>query len=188
MVHRGQRYLLGVAVGSCLAAGCAKAAGDPRLDTAESVISSFYAFDSTRVDSLLRTAGDARARILAYQGWANGGNYTVERREPCRLEPTATVVCAVTVRDDIVRSLQLDLWVTDTFRFSFADGVVSSVATSSNDPPVVGAAFKWVQENRPELYSATGVCSDSAGPNRNPRECARAVMVAFREYRARPTP
>lgn len=175
-------------IGCACALACAADAGDTKVAAAEAAITSFYAFDSTRLDSLLRTVDSSRHMLLSYQRWAEGGNYSVEQRTPCRVESAGTVACAVTVQDDIVRSLQLDSWVTDTFRFSFIDTRLSSVATSSNDPPAVGAAFAWVRQNKPQLFDSTGVCTTTAGLRHDARECARAVMVAFREYRDRPTP
>lgn len=165
------------------ALACGNPSDDVKLSTAESAISAFYGFDSAQLDALLLSADSSRIALLDYQGWAQGGNYSIAERYPCQVEPPGTVRCAVTVYDDIVRTLRLDSWVTDTFRFTFLGTRLASVATSSNDPPAVGAAFGWVRVHRPHLYDSSGVCT-YRGPAGNPQECARQVMAAFQEYRA----
>jgi hypothetical protein len=147
------------------------------------MIDAFYSFDRTRLDTLLRSAGQSRAELTDYQAWAMGGNYSVHERHPCLIEPAGTALCAVTVKDDIVRSLELKEWVTDTFRLMFAGDTITKVTTSSNDPQVVRDAFTWVRANRPALYDSTGPCA-SAGPNKDRAVCAREVMRGFRDFHA----
>ena len=48
-----------------------------QLQKAESMIDAFYSFEAERLRPILNTAGDAEARLLDYQGWAEGGNYLV---------------------------------------------------------------------------------------------------------------
>lgn len=170
---------------AALPSGCGSSRPDQRIATAESLITAFYAFDSTALDTLLHTADSSRARILGYQAWAQGGNYSIEQRQPCEPEPAGTIRCAITVRDDIVRSLELSTWVTDTFRLTFQHDVLASVATSSNDPPVVDSGFRWVRETMPALYAPTGVCAPPGHPSRDRRACARESMAALRGFRGR---
>ena len=46
-----------------------------QLQKAESMIDAFYSFEAEQLRPILNTAGDAQARLLDYQGWAEGGNY-----------------------------------------------------------------------------------------------------------------
>lgn len=81
---------------------------------------------------------------------SQGGNYRVVQRIPCQPEDERTLRCAVTVEDDLIKALQLDLYVTDTFRITVSQGVIRRVDTSSNDPLLFEEALNWVQRERAE--------------------------------------
>ncbi|HET7708284.1 MAG TPA: hypothetical protein VFK50_01980 [Sphingomicrobium sp.] len=178
--------------GLFLLSGCAarqvSALADPRLARAERLIDAFYSFDPARLRPELADAPRSAAEILYYQGWAEGGNYQVLERKPCRAENAATVACSIKVRDDLIGALRTGYDVTDTFHMTFADGRIVKVATSSDDPPAMSEAFKWLRARKPQLWTS-GPCRGffAAGPT--PQDCVRAVVSGFREYRlANPLP
>ena len=54
--------------------------------TAESFIDAFYSYDPDLLRAALSSAEGSAASILFYQGWAEGGNYEVVKRMPCKLD------------------------------------------------------------------------------------------------------
>lgn len=173
-------------VAAGLMAGCAvhpKAPRPPELKQAEALVDAFYSFDPARLRSLMADAPDSLPRLLYYQGWAQGGNYVVLKRDPCRLDKPGEVSCAVTVRDDLAPALRIPFDVTDIFHLGFREGRIVSVRNSSNDPPEFEQALKWVDKQRPTLFDAECRGFFKGGPT--PQACVREVVKGFREFSAR---
>ena len=120
---------------------------------------------------------------MFYQGWARGGNYKIVRRTPGKSDGASDVVCAITVKDDLIAALGINFNVTDTFRISFSDDAVSNVRTTSNDPPEFDEALKWVQRERQELIRKPCDGFFNGGPT--PGDCVRAMVRGFAEFARR---
>lgn len=161
----------------------ARPAGQPNVAVAERLIDAFYSFDRSRLAEALSSAPASAPGLLFYQGWAEGGNYRVRHRAPCRLETADMVRCAITVEDDLIKALRLDLHVTDTFHITVADGRIRQVTTSSNDPPKFHEALAWVRRERAALVSAPCEGFFAGGPT--PGKCVRAMVQGFAEFAAR---
>lgn len=136
---------------SCIACDATRDSGreistDQLIDTAESFVDGFYSYNSYRLRAALSSADDSAASILFYQGWAEGGNYRVVQRKPCRLDAEKSISCSIIVEDDLMGALGIDFNVTDTFHFSFVNGEIVSVSTSSNDPQAYYDAEQWVEK------------------------------------------
>lgn len=123
-------------------------------------------------------------RLLYYQGWAEGGNYEVLRRRPCRFDKAGEVRCDVTVRDDLIAALRTGFDVTDTFHVAFKGGRIVGVRNSSNDPPEFDQALGWLRRERPDLLD--GPCRGFFAGGPTPGECVRAVVKGFADFAARP--
>jgi len=181
------RFLRAVAVMLGLA-GCSappppKFPGDSsRLAAAEQLIDAFYSFDSAPLRTALAAAPASAPQIVYYQGWAEGGNYAVLDRKPCRLASADEVSCDIKVRDDLIVALGTGYWVTDTFHLTFRDGRIVKVRTSSNDPPDFEKALDWVRTQHPDLM--TGACRGFFAGGPTPQDCVRAVVKGFADYRA----
>ncbi len=156
--------------------------GSP-LAKAEAVIDAFYAFDPARLRQAMAGAEASMPEILYYQGWAQGGNYIVLDRQPCRRVTASEVNCSIKVRDDLIQALGTGFDVTDTFHLTFDDGHLASVRTSSNDPPEFEQALQWLRRERPELI--TGPCQGFFAGGPTPQDCVRAVVRGFADFRAR---
>ena len=155
---------------------------DPDVALAETFVDSFYSFDQDRLAPLLSSAGESRLRILEYQAWAEGGHYEIIERMPCEATEPGVVGCSITVRDDLVATLDLGWWVTDHFDLSIENGEIVSVTTSSNDPQVYYDARAWVQEHRPDLIE--GPCEESpeTGLGLTPGLCAAALRQGYLDF------
>lgn len=168
-------------------AGCAVAPHDPApvaatpMAQAEALIDAFYSFDPGRLGAALGSAPSSRQHILYYQGWAQGGNYRVRERQPCRLESPTEIRCSITVKDDLIAALGTGFDVTDTFHLTIADGRIAAVKTSSNDPPDMPEGFKWLKRERPEVF--TGPCRAMFEGGTTPQDCVRAVVKGFGEFK-----
>lgn len=174
-----------VAAGGCGGVLRAPPPGDTyRLAAAEAFVDAFYSFDAERLRGTLSAAPESVPRIVYYQGWAEGGNYVVLQRMPCRAESPELVTCSITVRDDLIQALGTGLDVTDTFHLGFEGGRIVSVRTTSNDPPEFDRAMEWVQSERSELVDEP--CRDFFEGGPTPRACVRAMVQGFREYAALP--
>ena len=170
-----------------LLAGCAVTPGpvapaDARIAAAESLIDAVYSFDPAPLRAALAEAPQSAPQILYYQGWAQGGNYKVLDRKPCRAEKPGQIACDITVKDDLIGALGTGFDVTDTFHLSFRDGRIVKVDTSSNDPPEMAEAFKWLRGQRPGIW--TGPCKGFFAGGLTPQDCVRAVVAEFAEYKA----
>ena len=185
-MEAGMRYAL-IAALIIIAGGCAdsravESARDPRLSTAEKLIDAFYSFDPAPLRAALADAPESAPQIVYYQGWAEGGNYAVLDRKPCRLVSADEVSCDIQVRDDLIAALGTGYWVTDTFHLTFRDGRIVKVRTSSNDPPEFDQALQWVKAQRPELM--IGACRGFFAGGTTPQDCVKAVVKGFADYRA----
>ena len=147
------------------------------LKTAEAFIDAFYSFDSDSLGSLLNNADKSSQSILYYQGWAEGGNYEIKKRHNCFSSGDSFVICPITVKDDLIQALELDMFVTDTFHLKIVEGNILSIETSSNDPPLFHEARQWVRDNRPDLTDVP--CDNMAN---TPGDCVRAVVQGFKEF------
>lgn len=154
----------------------------PEIAASEAVIDAFYSFDSLRLKKALMPATASIPVIVFYQGWARGGNYKVLNRMPCRTESADEVSCSITVKDDLLGTLGIDFNVTDTFHFSFADGQIARVRTSSNDPQAVNDAIAWVRRERADQIREPCKGFFNGGPT--PGDCVRAIVRGLAEYAA----
>lgn len=151
------------------------------LETAEAMIDAFYSFDASKLQPFLSAAGDSEAALLGYQAWADGGNYVVLNRMPCAPEEGGTIACPITVQDDPVQALKTGFDVTDTFHLTFNDGIITKVATSSNDQPIYRDASVWVAKNMPKVME--GPCKRTNGVRETPGDCARAMTKGYAAYK-----
>lgn len=171
--------LLGIA----LAAAAAASGPDPRLATAEAFIDAFYSFDHTRLRRAMADAASSQGDTLYYQQWAEAGHYAVLHRARCRFAKRAEVVCAITVRDDLIPALGMNFHVTDNFHFAFRGRRIVKVWNSSNDPPEFHQAMEWLRRERPQIF--TGPCRGIWEGGPTPKACVRAVIKGFGEFTAR---
>ena len=178
------RFVRTILLGAFFVCGCGKPVDlpkpDARIQTAEAVIDAFYSFDPERLRAVLSEAPESTPRIVYYQGWAEGGNYTVVDRRPCRAENAEQISCSIKVKDDLIAALGTGYDVTDTFHLTFSDGKVIRVTTSSDDPPDFEEAQAWVQRERAELIDQPCVGFFKGGPT--PQECVRAMVRGFSEF------
>lgn len=158
------------------------AGGQSPTGAAQKLIDAFYSFDANRLRAAMADAPGSQPQIIYYQGWAQGGNYTVVERKPCRLTSPSEISCDVTVRDDLIAILKTGYWVTDTFHLTLRDGRIVKVLTSSNDPPDFDQALDWLKRERPKIM--TGPCKGFFAGGPTPQDCARAVVAGFAAYRA----
>lgn len=183
------RYASILCVGGVVLGGCSgllrapRADGASRLAAAEAFVAAFYSFNPERLRAALSAAPESVPRIVYYQGWAQGGNYQVVQRTPCRVESREQVSCSVTVRDDLIQALGTGFNVTDTFHLGFDRGRIVSVRTTSNDPPEFDRAMEWVQSERADLVGEP--CRDAFEGGTTPQACVRAMVRGFRQYALR---
>lgn len=157
--------------------------GSPLLNSSERLIDAFYSFDPARLRSAMSTAPSSLPQLLYYQGWAEGGNYVVLERRPCRFERTDEVRCDITVRDDLIAALGTSYHVTDTFHITLQDGRIVRVRTSSNDPPQFDQALDRLRRERPGVFS--GPCRGFFAGGPTPQDCVRAVVRGFADFAGR---
>lgn len=150
------------------------------LAIANQFIDAFYSFNKDSLSSILSEANESRPGILFYQNWAKCGNYVVLNRADLIVKNDTLVICPVTVKDDLIQALKLDLHVTDTFHLGIVDGHIKSVETSSNDPELFHEARKWVRENLTELVGEPCNRDKEVGPT--PCECVKATVQGFKEF------
>ena len=167
---------------ACSPAATAALQSSP-LATAEAFIDAFYSFDRARLDAVMSDAPRSKPDILYYQGWAQGGNYVVLTRKPCRFDKADEVSCAITVKDDLVPALGTGYDVTDVFHFAFRDGRIVKVWNSSDDPPELNQAMTWLRRERPEIFAGPCFGMWNGGPT--PQDCFRAVVSGIREFTQR---
>lgn len=179
---RLMRFILIATLGmtGCPLASTTRQGAGADIAAAERFIDAFYSFDAARLALALDSADESAPGILFYQGWAQGGNYRVVQRAPCQREAEHTVRCAVTVEDDLIKALRLNLFVTDTFRITVAEGTVRRVDTSSNDPPLFKEALAWVRREWADRVRQPCQGFFAGGPT--PRACVRVIVQGFAEF------
>jgi hypothetical protein len=149
---------------------------------AEAFIDAFYSFDPDPLMVAMTSAEESIPSILFYQGWAEGGNYQIVKRKPCRPDQDRTISCSITVKDDLIGALGIGFDVTDTFHLTFFKDQIVSVTTSSDDPQAYHDAKGWVEKNRPELIEQPCMGFFDGGPT--PGECVRAMVQGYHEFAA----
>lgn len=164
-------------------ANSASGTADRRLADAEIVIDAFYSYDPAKIRAALVHAPASQPKLLFYQGWAQGGNYKVLDRQPCRHDKANEVSCAIKVKDDLIAALGTGYDVTDTFHITFTDQRITAVRTSSNDPPEFDQALQWLGKERPELLD--GPCKGFFDGGPTPQDCVFEVVKGFAEFRSR---
>jgi len=151
------------------------------LAKAEAFIDAFYSFDDGRLNETLSSAQQSIPEILYYQGWAQGGHYLIVERQPCRASDSE-VACSITVEDDLIKALGFTFHVTDTFHLTISNGIISSVSTTSNDPPEFHDAEEWVKTERAERFQDSCRGYFAGGPT--PQDCVKTMVAGFKEYAA----
>jgi hypothetical protein len=176
--------IVALAVGACGDSSLPDSAevDNPNIATAEALIDAFYSFDGDALRATLVFAEASIPQILYYQGWAEGGNYEVLNRMPCVVDDEENISCSITVKDDLIEALDLDVNVTDTFHLTFSGNRVVHVETSSNDPDAYYEAQSWVEENRPGLINEPCRGFFAGGPT--PGECVKAMVRGYAEFAA----
>ena len=149
------------------------------LEASERFIDAFYSFDPDRLRLTLRSAETSIASILYYQGWAEGGNYSVIKRHGCNVSGSE-IICPVTVKDDLMLALGINFNVTDSFHLTVNESEIRSVTTSSNDLQVFHDAEAWVWRERRALVDEA--CAGYFEGGETPGDCVRAMVRGFREY------
>jgi len=149
------------------------------LEISEHFIDAFYSFSPERLRLTLRFAESSMASVIYYQGWADGGNYSVVERHDCG-EQGIEIVCPVTVKDDLMLALGIKFNVTDSFHLTVGEGEIRSVTISSNDLDVFRDAEAWVWKERTSLIEE--VCAGYFEGGETPSDCVRAMVRGFREY------
>jgi hypothetical protein len=152
------------------------------IQIANQFIDAFYSFNKDSLKLSLSYAEKSHPSILYYQKWAECGNYEVLKRFKCEEKNDSLVICPITVKDDLMSALQLDLNVTDTFHIMIKERKIRSVQTSSNDPDIYYKAKDWISQNRPELIEKP--CEDAWEGGPTPCECIKATIQGLAEFKA----
>jgi hypothetical protein len=180
-VARFMHYLVVSIIVALALTGCSKS-DDKNLAAAEIFVDAFYSFNAQKLEATLSHAEDSIPSMVFYQGWADGGNYQVVNRMPCKSESAESVSCSIAVKDDHMGALGIDFDVTDTFHLSVSEGRIISVRNSSNDLQVYLDAEKWVRRKRPELIREPCRGFSDGGPT--PGKCAQAMVRGYAEFAA----
>ena len=146
------------------------------LLVAERFVDSFYSYDQNRLAEMM-DAGEEGERVLYYQAWADAANYEIQKRRPCTSKETA-LVCQITVIDDFGETL--GYMATDTFSLVVENQKVTGVQFEGDDPPIFMKLFEWISINRAEIMS--GPCLNMFAGGHAPKDCARAVVSAARDF------
>lgn len=148
--------------------------------TAEKFIDAFYSYEPAPLLKILSNAQSSIPSVAYYQGWAEGGNYTIIMRNDCKFEASQKISCSITVKDDLMRALGINFDVTDTFHLSFNNEVLIKVVNSSNDLQVFHDARDWVTKNRSKLIDKPCRGFFDGGPT--PGNCVRAMVHGFAQF------
>uniref|UniRef100_UPI003216DD4D hypothetical protein n=1 Tax=uncultured Draconibacterium sp. TaxID=1573823 RepID=UPI003216DD4D len=150
------------------------------LEIANKFIDAFYSFNRDSLKSILSNAENSQPSILYYQKWAECGNYKIAKKNNFIKKNDTTIICPITVKDDLIGALEIDFNVTDSFHLTITDGHIISVQTSSNDPKEYYEAREWIIENHPELIEEPCIGIWEGGPT--PCECVRAMVKGYSEF------
>ena len=153
---------------------------DVVIAVAEAFVDAFYSFDPDRLRASLESARNSQPAILFYQGWAEGENYAIVNRIPCKRRDAQAVSCSITVDDDLINALGIDFDATDTFLLTFSDARIVAVETESDDPQEYYAARARVRENRRTLIEEPCRGYFDGGPT--PEQCVQAMIQGFTEF------
>jgi hypothetical protein len=148
------------------------------ISIANNFVDAFYSFNKDSLQAVLSDAKDSKPNILYYQKWAECANYKVLSQNNFLEKNDSLVVCRVTVKDDLMAALKIDFNVTDTFLITIKNKKISSIKTSSNDPPEYYDAKEWVKHNRPDLVKKACIGIWNGGPT--PCECVQGMLKGFR--------
>lgn len=165
--------------------GCKKSANETlanknNVAIANQFIDAFYSFNKDSLQSKLVYAQSSQSNILYYQGWAECGNYKILERDNVFEKNDSLVIFPVTVKDDLMKALQIDFNVTDTFKIVIKKGQIRSIENSSNDPNEYYEAKEWVKKNRPEYVEKQCEGIWAGGPT--PCDCIKGMIKGFEEY------
>jgi len=149
-------------------------------DIANVFIDAFYSFNRDTLASILSYAVESQPSILYYQKWAECGSYEIMQRNAFIEKNDSIILCPITVKDDLIGSLNIDFNVTDTFHLTIINGHIHSVQTSSNDPDIYYEAKEWVRLNRPELIREP--CEGILEGGSTPCECVKAMVEGFKLF------
>jgi hypothetical protein len=161
----------------------ASAVRDSNTKLAQQFIDAFYSFHHDSLQALLAQAEASQPNILYYQQWAKCGHYQVVDRSKYFTKNDSVVVYPVTVKDDLMKTLQIEFNVTDTFHIVVRDGMIRSVTNSSNDLEEYYTAKEWVIQNHSEEYKKA--CEGIWNGGATPCECIQTILKGFEEYRVR---
>jgi len=177
-------YLSLLVLGSCknTTPSAASENQNSNLVAANQFIDAFYSFKRDSLKSTLSRAFESQPGILYYQKWAECGNYEVIKRHNCIEKNDSLVICPVTVKDDLIGALKINMNVTDTFHLTIKKGPILAVETSSNDPDLYYQAKDWIKENRPELIEEPCKGAWEGGPT--PCECVQGMVKGFNAFKA----
>lgn len=182
--HRTMKYLplvfIILAIACALPSGRVPNTSEVRFAVANKFIDAFYSFDADTLRSILSDAPASHREILYYQKWAECAHYKILNRGDFVEKNDSTILCPITVKDDLMAALQLDLNVTDTFHVSIRDGRIRSITTSSNDPALYYEAKEWVKTNKPEYVEVQCINIWQGGPT--PCECVQGMVKGFGEF------
>jgi len=157
-----------------------------KLKISENLVDAFYSFDKQKLNNTLTTAQSSKPHIVFYQGWAKGGNYEIVNRSPCAQTNAAdkngniSISCSITVKDDLMKALDIPFDVTDTFHLTFQKETLTNVTTSSNDLQVFRDAEDWVWSKM--AGSVKEACKDYFEGGPTPGECVRAMVNGYAEF------
>jgi hypothetical protein len=154
--------------------------GETNREIAGSFIDAFYSFDSDALRSVLSDAPGSHPEILYYQKWAECAHYQVVKSGDFIEKNDSTIICPMTVSDDLMKALQIDFNVTDSFHVVIRDGRIRAVRTSSNDPDEYYKAKEWVKASRPEYVEKSCEGIWQGGPT--PCDCVLGMVKGFTEY------
>ena len=154
--------------------------GTVNLPVANGFVDAFYSFDADSLKSVLAHAPASHPEILYYQKWAECAHYEIAKRGDIIVKNDSTVICPVTVKDDLMKALKIDFNVTDTFHITVKDGRISAVRTSSNDLPEYYEAKEWVKRSRADYVEKPCEGIWEGGPT--PCECVQGMLKGFEDY------
>jgi hypothetical protein len=154
---------------------------DLNISAASGFIDAFYSFDMDSLDAILAQASASKPEILYYQQWAKCGHYEIVKRSALVIKNDSTIVCPVTVKDDLMAALKMDFNVTDSFHITVVKGTILSVKTSSNDPAEYYQAKEWIKQNRGGLIEKPCEGIWEGGPT--PCECVQGMVKGMQEFK-----
>jgi hypothetical protein len=162
-----------------ISTGCQRQKSDAMI--AAGFIDAFYSFNSDSLKLALASARGSQPEIMYYQKWAECAHYKVEQRGDFIKKNDSTISCPITVKDDLMKTLQINFNVTDTFHITIVDSRIRSVQTSSNDPHEYYMAKDWVKKWRPGYVEKPCEGIWAGGPT--PCECVKGMLKGFEDYK-----